>query len=306
MIDQRNGISGMRHFNREDLSKPENRVNWMLFAAQAVPAFRDRAWRMLDLQLGAVLRRVVIESSTLRPDFIAVTDGRPTCWLEVELSGRRDSGQEKGYVATLNLPLRWILGPAQNLPNDPSLEALAKLAENVAIETKATDPHAAEILLAFVEAVQDGLLVHRPRPQQMPIPDRIKLQPWFAVMAEPLLELLSAGIVVNRPTHPESISLRLQGSPVVRASGRQVALISQRANAPSVVRVASPNVLHRTLTPELASWVADWRRLLDRTRPGWEVWVDRVGRIDLPVADLPLHAVAFASVFADLRRRLLS
>jgi hypothetical protein len=282
-------------------------VNVALYATQAISAFRKPAWRLLGLPQDAVLRRPVFDGTRNRPDYLVEVEGQAWRCLEVELDTRRDSKQERNYLASFGLPTLWLVGRGGNRQGDPTLEAVAQLAVDVRRAIEAADPHAAELLRALVAAIADGLAGHRPRPQEAPVPHRLLAEPWFANAAAPLLELHRAGLVINRPTHPDSLSLRLRARPpVVRTSSGELALLSQRLDATSVVRVPAPDELERTLTPQLAGWIAGWRELLDMTCPEWKMWVDGASRVELRVEAVAAHASQFATIFAALRDHLLS
>ncbi len=253
----------------------------------------------------ALLRRVTISGDQSRPDFLVHENGRPTRWIEAELGGR-NVGQLKRYSEKkLDPPeVLSLVGPEVNRHNDPSLSKIADIAEGVAATLEKTNAPAREVLTCLAEMIRKSVTPERPGPTIQPIPEHLMAQPWFAQAVAPLLELGEAGYVMNRPTDPGSLSLRLRSGPSVHCQG-SFALLTQRGAGGDFL-VPDPGEMERIFRDPLDRAVPHWRVLLDRVRPRWDAHIAGNKRISIAQSVLLDHTAEFAAFYRYLRNRLMS
>ena len=108
---------------REDLSRPENRINVALFGLMTQDWLRKWFLEQLDLQDDAVLYPPQNTDGGLRPDLkVMAPDGRTLAWIEVELGS--DVPQADRYRRHYSEPVKTVWG-RQSDGGDLSLEEVA-------------------------------------------------------------------------------------------------------------------------------------------------------------------------------------
>ena len=289
-----------RAFTRESLERGENRINFALFYALAIPEFRLPFCRLLGLSDDARFKREVIPSTQLRPDFL-FEDGESEGCIEVELGGP-DIRQNRRYLAELDRRTICLVGPAVNSNGSPSLERVAELARNAAAKKSlATNWQATEVLRNLAQLIEDHVRPDRRRPSPQEIPLRLRL-PWFERAIAPLIDLEKQGFVENRPIDNHSLSLRLKHGPSIRCAD-SFALITQRGT--QYFEVPTPTEMDRIFREPLKGIVSLWEALLDRASPCWRAHVDGRKRVRIDARTIETHADEFADVYARLRDCLI-
>ena len=232
-------------------------------------------------------------------------NGKPTRWIEAELGGR-NVGQMKRYSEKKFDPpeVLSLVGPAVNRHNDPSLSKIADIAEGAAATLEKTNAPAREVLACLAEMIRKSVTPERPGPTIQPIPEHLMAQPWFAQAVAPLLELGEAGYVMNRPTAPGSLSVRLRSGPSVHCQGSFALLTQQGAGGDFLV--PDPAEMARIFRKPLDRAVPHWRVLLDRVRPRWDAHIAGNKRIGIAPSVFGQHAAEFAAFYRYLRNRLMS
>ena len=123
-------------FIREDLSKPENRINVAMFGLMTQDWFRTWFLERLDLSTDAVVYPPVNESGK-RPDFrVDSFDGSVLARIEVELGA--DPGQVANYAKTFAEPVKSVFGRRSH-GGDLSLDGHRKTAHPRTVETRTPD-----------------------------------------------------------------------------------------------------------------------------------------------------------------------
>lgn len=293
-----NAYAGGRNHTREAMTRAENRINVILYAAQGIPQFWAECHAILGLASDAYLRRVIVEGRPERPDFCVYEGGAATCWIESELADRDDEQLGNYAKAKLDPPrVISLVGPAVNREGDPSLERIAKTARVVAVKIEAENKPAAEVLEFLADLIQEHVRPARLRATQHAVPERLMQEAWFREAAGPLLELLEDGTVVNKPVHPDSLSLRLR-----RALNRaeSLSLFSQQGQGD--FEFPTPDVLAEHLADPLRSTVLPaWSALLDSAVPGWPTRINARQRVVIPAPRVQANAVSFGEAFATFR-----
>jgi hypothetical protein len=109
---------------------------------------------------------------------------------------------------------------------------------------------------------------------------------------------MEEGLLENRPTNPNSLSLRLMRGPSVLCS-ESFALLTMRD--PAWFLVPAPPEVMRILSDPLREVVDRWRDLVERVHPGWRANIARNKRITIRADDVETHAAEFAAVYTLLR-----
>lgn len=111
-------------FIREDLSKPENRVNLAIFNVMAISVIREWFLEALDFPSNSIIYPPK-NVGVIRPDFVVVgPDGTVIGWIEVEL-GAADKAQLSNYRQSLTEPMKSLVG-LDDSGGDLSLETIAR------------------------------------------------------------------------------------------------------------------------------------------------------------------------------------
>ncbi len=111
-------------FVREDLSKPENRVNLALFNVMTISVIREWFLKALKFPQNSIIYPPE-NVGGIRPDFVVVgPDDTVVGWIEVEL-GVEDMAQIKNYRVSLNEPVKSLVGLDES-GGDLSLETIAR------------------------------------------------------------------------------------------------------------------------------------------------------------------------------------
>jgi hypothetical protein len=291
---------GARDHTREDQSRAENRINVLLYACQAIPDFWRECRDLLGLKPDSYLRRVLVEGRQERPDFLVIEGGIPTRWIESELADRNET--QLAHYKDEQLEPREVLslvGPAVNREGDPSLEAIAALADRAAGEIRQSNPPGAEVLSFLAELIREHVRPSKLRPTLHDVPERLGM-PWFERAAGPLLHLMADKTVENITSNPVSLSLQLRRG--LRGT-IAMSLLTQRGlgnfSFPSPVRME-----HYLVVSVWQEVGTAWTALCDGVQPGWRHRMDASQRISVPPADVERHADLFAAAFRAIRDSL--
>jgi hypothetical protein len=86
------------NFNREDLSKPENRCNIWFLACLAIPEFKNQVFDLFGLRPGADIGPYTTSHNTpFRPDWTVRLNGEVIAVIESEAGGRNfEAGGDSG------------------------------------------------------------------------------------------------------------------------------------------------------------------------------------------------------------------
>jgi hypothetical protein len=292
---------GNRSHTREDLERKENRVNLTLFGAHCISEFWKPLCDDLRIPQSVWLTREVILGTQRRPDFIINGLGQKQGCIEVELGGP-ENGQLQSYCKLEYEPVICIVGRRSGPDGPYSLEQVADLAKKVVENLSGKNCPAVAVLNLLTDTIDDALKEFRERSSVQPIPERLLALHWFATTIEPLLHLRQLGFVVNRTTSPQSLSLRLERVPCMRA--RSLALLTQRDAAAFLL--PEPDEMDRVLGGPLADVTGAWKGLLGRIMSNWSVHKSENHRIRMDAQDFERNAKAFADFFAHLKGRVLN
>lgn len=143
-------------FIREDLGKPENRVNVALFGMMQQVWFREWFLKKLELPTDAVVYPPTNNGKGYRPDLKVVSpDGSVQAWIEIELG--TDESQVCRYREEFSEPVKTVWGKECD-GADLSLEEIADYlgtcpSENVTGQAAVNTEH-------LYQMIQDGLEGH--------------------------------------------------------------------------------------------------------------------------------------------------
>ncbi len=247
-------VTDQSPFSREDLSKPENRVNVALFGCMTIPELKRRLLERLSLDPELVIRPERVPNSPLRPDFAARRGGMTVAYIEVELGGRNDT-QGESY-RKMKKPVYWIVGKKnyRNPRHDLSLEEIQEIADEVA---KTANAQAKENLKHLSTVIEEGLGNAKETRSEL----RPNLPPWFLarpgleVIAKAIQPLIDRGLIQNWTSDANAVSLRLIGlSQDVAAGRRGFALITARGRDTDTILVPTTSELKLRLRGRLESW----------------------------------------------------
>lgn len=143
-------------FIREDISKPENRINLALFSLMQ----QDRIREWLLTKLGLSTDAVVYPSKgrhSFRPDLKVVRASSTLAWIEVELG--KDEDQVERYRGTFPEPVKTICGK-KNDGGDLSLEEV----DDYLDEQMSLTPQVVANVKHLRELIKDGLGQHSSSP----------------------------------------------------------------------------------------------------------------------------------------------
>ena len=151
-------------FVREDLGKPENRVNVALFAMMQQDWFRKWFLTKLDLPTDAVVYPPK-NVNGYRPDLKVVShDNCPLAWVEVELG--TDESQAADYKNAFCEPVKTVWGKRGDC-GDLSLEEIAEYLK--ACPSKDLSPQEAVNTDYLYKMIQDGLDGHKRSQGRKPV-----------------------------------------------------------------------------------------------------------------------------------------
>lgn len=291
-------LSGAALFANENLARAENRINVAIFGAQAIPAFWLEFASLIQIPIDAWMERIVLDQTSLRPDFLVKQDDRDFCWIEVEL-GSRNEAQLAAYRAKL-VPsdVRSIVGKTSNEHGDPSLEEVSAIAK-MAPKCKALPPQAAAVLRALAHLIDTTTLGGSSKASKADIPAPILTR--YGALLGPLLALREKGFVENLPVNPLSLSLRLKKGPSVQCAD-SFALLTM--TEPANFLVPSPDEMDRIFQSPLKQLIKPYTDLLNVTYPAWQSHVDGNERIKVPVGNMEQNAAGFAAMYGLLRQLL--
>ena len=177
-------------FVREDIAKPENRLNLALFALFNVRAFRRWFLSRLDLPVGAVIYPPQ-NVNRVRPDFVVV-DGEQQVlrWIEVEL-GPPDEGQLADYRSRLDEDVVCIAGGgAPDLDLDEVARAVSRIQPTLDSQRRYSAQAVLDLIRNAAGATSSASYAD---------PDeRLLREPLIAV----LLERLPGVLIPGRPSPP--------------------------------------------------------------------------------------------------------
>ena len=287
-------------FANEHLGRVENRINVAIFGAQAIPVFWERFCDLLKLDRDVWLERVVIDGTSLRPDFLVRRGDEKLCWIEVELGGRNKDQLANYQKALTPQMVVSIVGLAANPHDDPSLEQVRQIALQESGTLRFSHPQASAVLRALAHLIDDGKPNGSVGPAKAELP--LEFLERFQTAVAPLLLLREHGMLANTPIKPTSISLRIKSGKMVMCSGSFALLTMTDKNN---VALPAPATMRNILQGPLREVADRWEALLRRMYPTWEPGTDGNGRMKIPANAVEQHAVAFAEVFAPLPQHLL-
>jgi hypothetical protein len=231
-------------FVREDVAKPENRVNLALFSLMLVPTFRR--WFLERLRLDPEAYTYPPQNQPGgRPDFVVVApDGSVLAWIEVELGGE-NSARLSAYRAALSKPIRSVIG-VEGYGGDLSLQEIAATVTDMLDELDLQQAMNAGVLVQLIAE-----LAHPPQAAQYIEPgDVTRTDPLIAALDQRLPGRLVFGVPPVRPgtVHVGSMSQRGWTIRVYStiARGHSVQLMNKPTSAISV-RVPARDHLNRYL-----------------------------------------------------------
>jgi hypothetical protein len=282
-------------FIREDVAKPENRVNLALFSMMLVPAFRRWFLAKLHLDLEACVYPPRNRPGG-RPDFVVVgRNGSVLAWIEVELGGE-NTAQLGAYRRNLSEPVKSVIG-VPGYGGDLTLQEIAAAATDL---SDVLDRQ--QVMNAGVLAQLVAELAHPPRAAQYRDPsDAIRQRPLMQQLEQRLPGILVFGIPpVERGTAQVACmsetgwTIRVYST---KASGGSVQVMNRPTNSIGV-RIPSRNHLERYLPLGQAA-VDKYVKLMLRLG----IDISRLGpREQLPVDEEALveHAGALAECLREL------
>jgi hypothetical protein len=282
-------------FVREDLEKPENRVNLALFGCLCIEAFRDRVLEYLDLSRAAVLRRRSFDGTSERPDFEVIMAQKPAAVIEVELGGRNEDqlrryGRHWGRVIS-------IVGKDTDISaNDKSLEQIKHIAEEVSTKLEGQPEANLKHLIETITVGLDRVTVQRAI--ERVLPEWFLEHPGLAVFEGLLNE---PKFIENRSPTQGGVSLRLMryGRQDVDAGRGGFALISARSRDLDNILVPTREELQRRLRGRHKDWGTRFADLIDQLAvpPRHPM---RNNREAVPVQAFNNHAAEVRRLFEEL------
>ncbi len=167
-------------FIREDLSKPENRINVAMFGLMTQDWFRTWFLERLDLSTDAVVYPPVNESGK-RPDFrVDSFDGSVLARIEVELGA--DPGQVANYAKTFAEPVKSVFGRRSH-GGDLSLEDIAnRLAQELSRLEPQTRINVEHLRIQIIQALRG----HSSSSARAEVSDKMRENPLVAGLTERL------------------------------------------------------------------------------------------------------------------------
>ena len=178
-------------FLREDLSKPENRINVALFGLMTQGWFRE--WFLKKLSLPSDV--VVYPPKTYkgyRPDLKAVSDDSTLAWIEVELGA--DEAQAKCYEKEYCESVKRVWGKRSDAC-DLSLEEIADRLDNQKDLPKQTQVNVDYLR----ELIREGLAGHIGSPGRATVSDDMRSGPLVAELSQRLGDRLLFDIGSGSP-----------------------------------------------------------------------------------------------------------
>ena len=229
-------------FVREDVAKPENRVNLALFSLMLVPSFRE--WFLKRLKLDPQARVYPPRNQPGgRPDFVVVApDGSVLAWIEVELGGE-NSAQLSAYRAALAEPIKSLIG-VDGYGGDLSLQEIAAAVTDMSDGLDLQQAMNAGVLVQLIAE-----LAHPPQAAQYIEPsDTIRMDPLIRALEQRLPGMIVFGIPPVRPGTVHVGSMSQSGWTIrvysTEAAGRSVQLMNRPTNAIAVRIPAQRHLEH--------------------------------------------------------------
>jgi len=152
-------------FVKEDISKPENRVNLALFSLMQQDWFREWVLKRLCLPVAAVVYPST-NVHNLRPDLRVVLDGSDVAAIEVELGSNRSQAED--YREQFDV-VKTIWGKRKSR-GDLSLEEVAEFLE----KTRCLSPQTKINVQHLRKLIEDGISEHSSSGQR----DKVSEKMW--------------------------------------------------------------------------------------------------------------------------------
>ncbi|HEY1296211.1 MAG TPA: hypothetical protein VGJ60_24295 [Chloroflexota bacterium] len=231
-------------FVREDVSKPENRVNLALFSLMLVPRFREWFLERLGLDTGACVYPPQNQPGG-RPDFVVVgPDSSVLAWIEVELGGE-NTAQLRAYRHALDKPVKSLIG-IKGSGGDLTLDEISTRVNELSEDFDRQQAMNAGVLTQLIAELAGGPTA----PQYREPSDRIRQRPLMQELQKRLGSAFEFGIPPVRPGTVQVGSMSETGWTLrvfsSQASGGSVQLMNRPTNAP-LVRIPALEHLRRYL-----------------------------------------------------------
>ena len=181
-------------FLREDLGKPENRVNVALFGMMQQAWFREWFLKELSLPTDAVVYPPT-DVNGYRPDLKVASHGKSTlAWIEVELG--KDDFQAADYKDRFCEPVKTVCGKRSD-GGDLSLEEIAEYLD--ACPRKDLSPQEAVNTEYLCKMIRDGLDGHKGSLGRDRVSDKMQKHPLVVGLKERLGDRLRFEVGRNQP-----------------------------------------------------------------------------------------------------------
>jgi hypothetical protein len=282
-------------FDREDLSKPENRANqWLLACCCSSDAFRRGLLKLIGLPQDCVLRPVQLDGC--RPDLTAFEGKSPVAIVECEAGGR-DKPQGDRFARQTKLPLHWIVG-VRSAPEDVTWDEVSQLARSPSLDIGPQTHVAFRLLLGAIADIQ---ALRSQKASWLRIPEDLP-SVFSSPLFQPLLGLAPLNMIAAWRYAEGSASLRLVAPVSALRTGRNgLGLSAIQVARPHLLLLPAAEHLRDHLDEALGDWVDDWEKVMRRLAPQ-DAAAGRQGRVDVQLLDG--HGQELAEVWSRLAQRL--
>ncbi|MEX0762316.1 MAG: hypothetical protein WD208_12370 [Dehalococcoidia bacterium] len=222
-------------FVREDVGRPENRINVALFGCLGIDAFRTEILVRLCLPPTAVVfppQNVMSGGGSIRPDLCVCDHGEVIAWIEVELGS--DTKQLDRFRQDLREPVIAIWGtPAP--PPSMQLTDVAKLAGEISEQLAGQQTVNLQHLAA---AIEEGIGGHTHQTRTH-VSEEMASTGFFATFSEcvggvePVSGYTLRGRVYGDTVSENGYSIRVN-SAYSKASGGTVSVFNRSAGRPYI------------------------------------------------------------------------
>lgn len=217
-------------FVREDVNKPENRVNLALFGCLNIEAFRREFLKLLGLPASATIfppQNVVGAGGSIRPDFCICDMGFVIGWIEVELgSNEQQLNRFRSELVEKVIAVWGIPAPSPSV----KLREIGVLARSLGAEMGGQQRIALKHLVGVVD---DGLSGYRGQTRTR-VSEQMASSDFYAALSKLVggIKLITnynpPGFVYADTVSEKGFSIRV-ASPISKTSGGTVAVVSRSA-----------------------------------------------------------------------------
>jgi len=265
-------------FVREDISKPENRINLAIFHLMMVDEFREWFYRKLNIDRSSVIYPVT-NSGGNRPDMIIKNGSKTTGCIEVEL-GSENVSQTQTY--SQHYERIYTISGLKSHNTDLSLEEVKDFINNV--DKSSYNPQQV-LSMTYLSKLIETYIYGFESNTRTQISEKVSEHSFFKVIIDSLQDIISDSIskiypgeIVIDTVKDEGFSLKVYSS---LSNNKKLALISRSGGRDTIIFQSADKYKH--YLSDKPEEVIKWIEFVDNELHGNISSLGKNNRISIPM-----------------------